>query len=298
MNIIIFVRTCRVARREYLFEVSKIELNSQRAENEVCKTKYPILMVHGIFWRDWQFFNYWGRIPKELIRNGATIYYGNQHSSATMDVCGNELKEQILDIIEKEKCDKVHIIGHSKGGLDARYTVSCMGIEKYVASVTTIGTPHKGSKLIDIVFDKFPDGLIRAVAKRYDAAYRRLGDVSPDFYTGILDLTSEQIEAINEKAVNMDGVLYQSVASKMNSVMSAGFPLNLGYFLLRNEGINDGFVTVESSKHGEYLGCLETDKSRGVSHGDMIDLMRENIHGFDICEFYVDIVKGLKNKGL
>ncbi|WP_280513951.1 hypothetical protein [Ruminiclostridium herbifermentans] len=39
-------------------------------------------------------------------------------------------------------------------------------------------------------------------------------------------------------------------------------------------------------------------KKKGISHGDMIDLMRENINGFDVCEFYVDIVKGLILKGL
>ena len=36
---------------------------------------------------------------------------------------------------------------------------------------------------------------------------------------------------------------------------------------------------------------------RGISHGDMIDLFRENIDGFDVREFYVDLVKDLKNKG-
>ena len=85
----------------------------------------------------------------------------------------------------------------------------------------------------------------------------------------------------------------------MSSAFSAGFPLNVGYALVRpKEGENDGFVTTESSKHGAFLGCCSNKKTRGISHGDMIDLMRENIYGFDVCEFYVGIVKGLKEKGL
>ncbi|HEX3026238.1 MAG TPA: hypothetical protein VHR42_03295 [Clostridia bacterium] len=85
----------------------------------------------------------------------------------------------------------------------------------------------------------------------------------------------------------------------MNSFFSAGFPLNLGYAVLRRaEGENDGFVSIESSKWGDYLGCFSTKRRRGVSHGDMIDLMRENIREFDVCECYVDVVKGLKAKGL
>jgi len=299
LNFIIFVKCCRITRREYLFEVSKIELNNQRVENAICKTKYPILLVHGIFWRDWQYFSYWGRIPRELTKNGAVLYYGNQHSAATMDICGSELKDQILTIIEAEQCEKVNIIGHSKGGLDARYVISCLGMDKYVASLTTIGTPHKGSILVDYFLKRLPDKLVQFISNRYNAAYKRLGDKTPDFYSGVYDLTTNQSEAFNEKAVNKEGVVYQSVASKMNSMFSAGFPLNLGHIILKGRaGINDGFVTLESSKFGDYLGCWETKKTRGVSHGDMIDLLRENIHEFDICEVYVDIVRDLKAKGL
>ena len=52
LNNVIFYKCCHIARREYYFELSKIELNEQRKENEICKTKYPILLVHGIFGRD------------------------------------------------------------------------------------------------------------------------------------------------------------------------------------------------------------------------------------------------------
>lgn len=299
LNVILFSKLCNIVRREYIFETSKIELNMQRSENEICKTKYPILLVHGIFWRDWQFFNYWGRIPRELIKNGATIYYGNQHSATSMEICANELKEQILDIIEKEKCEKVNIIGHSKGGLDARYAISCLGIHKNVASLTTIGTPHKGCKFVDHLLGKLPDKFVLSLSKKYNSMYLRLGDKTPDFYSSIYDLTTSKCKEFNEKVPNKEGVVYQSVASKMSSMFSAGFPLNIGYALItRNEGENDGFVTVESSKHGDFLGCYSTKGRRGVSHGDMIDLMRENIHEFDVCEFYVNIVKALKSKGL
>ncbi|WP_243156499.1 triacylglycerol lipase [Clostridium sp. C8-1-8] len=299
LNIILFWKCCHIVRREYIFEISKIELNNQRRESEICKTKYPILLVHGIFWRDWHFFNYWGRIPGELIKNGATIYYGNQQSATSMEICANELKEQILQIIEKEKCEKVNIIAHSKGGIDARYAISCLGIDKNVASLTTIGTPHNGCELLDNLLGRLPDKFVRTLAKKYNSAYLRLGDKTPDFYSAIYDLTVSKCAEFNEKVINKEGVVYQSVTSKMSSMFSAGFPLNICYAIIsRKEGENDGFVTVESSKHGDYLGCYSTKGRRGVSHGDMIDLMRENIHEFDVCEFYVDIVKELKLKGL
>ncbi|MGN0374887.1 MAG: hypothetical protein ACI4EN_05245 [Butyrivibrio sp.] len=42
---------------------------------------------------------------------------------------------------------------------------------------------------------------------------------------------------------------------------------------------------------------LSTNGKRGISHGDMIDLNRENIPGFDVREWYVQLVADLKNRG-
>ena len=288
-----------VARHEYLFMLYKDELNESRKDNDVCKTKYPLLMVHGIFWRDWQIFDYWGRISKELIRNGATVYYGNQQSAAPMEVCASELKAQILRILEKEHCDKVNVIAHSKGGLDARYAISRLNAAPYVASLTTVGAPHRGCRLVDIAVGKIPDSLMRLAAKGYNAMYKKLGDKDPDLLSGINDLTTEQCAVFNNEVVDIEGVLYQSVASKMSGFSSAGFPLNVGYAILRRtDGENDGFVSVESSKWGRYLGLYETKSRRGVSHGDTIDLTRKNIKGFDACECYIDIIRKLKARGL
>lgn len=299
LNIFVCWRCCRVAKREYLFMLYKKELNESRKDNNLCKTKYPLLMVHGIFWRDWQIFNYWGRISKELLRNGAVIYYGNQQSAAPMEICASELKEQILHIIEKENCNKVNIIAHSKGGLDARYAISRLDAAPYVASLTTIGSPHLGCRLVDIAIKKLPQSLIRRVAKGYNAMYKKLGDAEPDFISGVNDLTTEQCSLFNEDAVDKTGILYSSYASKMSSFFGAGFPLNVGYAILRHtDGENDGFVSVESAKWGNYLGCCETKHIRGVSHGDMIDLTRKNIKGFDVSEFYINIAKYLRSEGL
>ncbi|MCI1966933.1 MAG: triacylglycerol lipase [Oscillospiraceae bacterium] len=298
VNFFLIWHCCHVVHREYLFNMAKKELNESRKENEICKTNYPILLVHGIFWRDWQLFNYWGRIPKELIRNGATIYYGHQQSAAPIKAVAGELKSQILNILGQEKCEKVNIIAHSKGGLDARYMISCLGMEDCVASLTTVCTPHRGSVLLDRILKRLPDSAFHAIAKRYNTIYRKLGDTKPDFYAGIRDLTTKQCAQLNQTAVNKEKVFYQSIASQMSSFFSAGFPLNVGYAILRHaEGKNDGFVSRKSAQWGNYLGCFSTEHRRGISHGDMIDLMRENIRGFDVCECYVNLVKDLKSKG-
>jgi triacylglycerol lipase len=84
LNIVLLRKLCNDAFKEYVFIRKKTNLNESRKQEEVCKTKYPLLMVHGIFFRDWKYSNYWGRIPGELEANGATCFYGNQNSSASV----------------------------------------------------------------------------------------------------------------------------------------------------------------------------------------------------------------------
>ena len=57
-------------------------------------------------------------------------------------------------------------------------------------------------------------------------------------------------------------------------------------------------VSEKSFVWGEKYTFLTTEGSRGISHGDMIDLNRENIEGFDVREFYVKLAADLKDRGL
>jgi triacylglycerol lipase len=43
---------------------------------------------------------------------------------------------------------------------------------------------------------------------------------------------------------------------------------------------------------------LEASGPEGISHGDMIDLNRYNLPGFDVREFYVQLVADLRQRGL
>jgi triacylglycerol lipase len=85
----------------------------------------------------------------------------------------------------------------------------------------------------------------------------------------------------------------------MKKATSGPFPLNMSYPLVKHfDGKNDGLVAEPSFKWGDNYTFLENKKNRGISHADMIDLMRENIDGFDVREFFVQVVADLKNRGL
>ena len=124
LNIIALFYIIRVTSIECEFEVQKEELNKLRKSQKLCDTKYPIMLVHGVFFRDTKYFNYWGRIPKELMNNGARIFYGNHQSAASIAESALELKESIEKVIKETSAEKINIIAHSKGGLDCRYAIS------------------------------------------------------------------------------------------------------------------------------------------------------------------------------
>ena len=300
INIILLRKFLSVSLSEYKYTVEKHRLNTDRKHEELCKTKYPLLMVHGIFFRDWKNFNYWGRIPKELTDNGAVIYYGSHQSTASVEQCAAELKECILGIIRDTGCEKVNIIAHSKGGLDSRYAISCLDMGKYAASLTTISTPHLGCNYVGRLLELIPKKTILAIGKKYESVYTKLGDDNPDFFSGLKDLTDKECERLNDIMKDVPGVLYQSVGSRMRSFSSAMFPLNVGYGIIKlfGGGENDGLVSTKSMARGDFLGVLNPKGKQGISHGDVIDLTQKNIESFDVCEFYVDLVNKLRLKGL
>ena len=268
IHLILLIKIISVTDREYKFELGKRQLEDKRKEQKVCDTKYPILLVHGVFFRDSNFFNYWGRIPETLISNGAKIYYGGQQSAASVEESAKELTEKIRTIVNDTGCGKVNIIAHSKGGLDSRYAISCLGADKYTASLTTVNTPHKGCQFAEYLLNKVPDSFRQGVADKYNKALKKLGDTDPDFLAAVNDLTNGQ------------------------------FPLNLSsMFVKMFDGANDGLVSEVSMKWGEKFTFLEPSGNRGISHGDVIDLNRENIEGFDVREFYVGVVHDLKERG-
>ena len=234
-----------------------------------------------------------------MTQNGATVYYGEHQSALSVADSAAELSERIKKIVAETGCEKVNIIAHSKGGLDCRYAISKLGIAKNVASLTTINTPHRGCIFADKLLNYAGDGVKQKVAGLYNTALKKLGDENPDFLTAIYDLTAPVCEAYDKELTVPDYVYCQSFGSKLNKATSGQFPLNFSYHIVKFfDGPNDGLVGESSFAWGETYQFLTTEGKRGISHGDMIDLNRENIDGFDVREFYVNLVENLKKRGL
>ena len=123
-----------------------------------AKTKYPIVLAHGAAGFDELFgvLEYWYGIPDALEDKGATVFVTEVSQLNATEVRGEQLLAQVETIVAITGKPKVNLIGHSHGGLDVRYVASVR--PDLVASVTSVGSPHKGADLADYLADNFEDG--------------------------------------------------------------------------------------------------------------------------------------------
>ncbi len=118
---------------------------------DYTKTKYPIVLVHGLGGFDELFgvYEYWFGIPDELRNGGAKVFVTEVSQLNSSEERGEQLIAQIEQIVAITGKPKVNLIGHSQGGLDVRYVAAVR--PDLVASVTTVGSPHKGAALADFL---------------------------------------------------------------------------------------------------------------------------------------------------
>lgn len=297
-NLIVLNKIISTVFDEVKSETEREAERSERVKLQECKTKYPILLVHGVFFRDSKLFNYWGRIPKELKINGATVFYGNHQSADSVDNCARELSARIEEIVKSTGCEKVNVIAHSKGGLDCRYAIDRYGVGKYVASLTTVNSPHRGCEFAEYLKEELPPDIVKRIESFYNKMWRRFGDHHPDFMAAVTDLTANVCIKRDSEMRPPDGIYCQSIGSVMNGSGGGRFPMNFSYVLVKHfNGENDGLVSEDSFAWGEKYTLLRTDRKIGISHCDMIDLNRKDIDGFDVRDFYVDLVADLKKRG-
>lgn len=267
-----------------------------------CATRFPVLLIHGAGFRDLRWPVYWGRIPRALEEHGARLYYGQQDCWASTAVNAAALKERAEEILRETGAEKLNLVAHSKGGLEARMLASSLGFGDRIASITTIATPHRGSKTVDQLF-AIPKGLFHIAAFAVNNWIRLVGDRKPDFLEVCKGFTTAHMEEFNRQNPDVPGIFYQSYACVMSHPFSDINLSTANFVVGRIEGPNDGLVSVESARWGERCTVLRANGFRGISHLDAIDLRRAPLTRrsgpgvSDICDVYVRILEDLKNRG-
>lgn len=299
-----------------LLLVPLLALPGVASAGDYCRTRYPIVLAHGMSGFDsiLGIVDYWHRIPGALESDGARVFVTEVPQFNDTAVRGEALLAQIEEIVAITGAGKVNLVGHSHGGLDARYVASVR--PDLIASVTSVGSPHQGAELADFLRANIREGSFTetAVSTLADSLGMLLamlsGTTNPQDSIAALDALSTAgmaefnaahpqglpRERCGEGAREVDGVRYYSWSGTrpVTNVLDVSDAM-LGVASLVYREANDGLVGQCSS----HLGDVIRSDYR-MNHLDEVNLMfgLRHLFGPNPVTLYRQHANRLKNAGL
>lgn len=188
-----------------------------------------IVLVHGYlclsrtaYWR--------GLVPlrRELAARGWPVITGCVPRTGSVAVRARRL----ATVLDRLPHRRLVLVGHSMGGLDARFAASCLDPARRIRHVVTLGTPHRGTVMAEWALRE-PEWLSRLV---------RFVDRG-----ALHDLTIEGAQRLNAMMPDRPDVTYVSVAGDYPVEQLSGSLRRFGEQVARDEGPNDGMVSLQSA---------------------------------------------------
>jgi triacylglycerol esterase/lipase EstA (alpha/beta hydrolase family) len=263
---------------------------------------YPIVLAHGIARFDalvdmmldvdnndeLDHKHYFKGIRTHLKSQGFDSWHTQVDWAGSVAKRSTDLKREVEGVLRRTGAEKIHIIGHSMGGLDSRHMLLDSrndGFYRKVASVSTVSTPHRGSPVADFVLNPLAfleeqtgsslespaspeDQLAHLRDTEEFRAFASLFGIDPERFgapleeglesvnlfegvAGLRDLTIEATASFNAVALPWErtcGISFHAYAGAQPRERTF-LPLRLVWGLIQErEGANDGLVSVDSAK--------------------------------------------------
>lgn len=244
------------------------------------------------------FWSMFGGVDDALQKSGISALRTITHPTASVEERTSQINQQIIKHFGKDQ--SVHLIGHSMGGLDARYLASPAGLNQghRICTITTLSTPHRGS----VLAEKIPVWF-RTMVSSFSWILKTVlppGE-SKEFYSQISEnrwdafhqLTKGYlVKDFNLRIIDHPNVHYFSYASVVNpanQTLVGKFRKQIAKTIMAHEGFNDGMVGIESAKWGECRGTIL------ANHGEIVGLkvIPWQPSCFDHISFLLEVVKTL-----
>jgi triacylglycerol lipase len=224
-----------------------------------------------------------------------------------------EQLKAFVDRVTRCACkERVNLIAHSQGGLDARYLLGPLEFAHRVSSITTISSPHRGFELAERGARAEGAGLafLEGLTGLLSWLIRGGPEQPSDLRATLSSMSLTERAAYNAAWPDPPGVPVYSYAGITNPLVGGGelcargeLPaprrgdltepaLLASYWLLGGLGTpNDGVVPAEACVWGRFMGCLPAD------HFDQVGQVL-GVTDFDHLEFYLGVARRLAAEGL
>jgi triacylglycerol lipase len=245
-----------------------------------------IVLVHGMGSFHVGDFDYFYEVPQLYAALGANVVIPDVTAFQTIEERAGELKAQ-LDQLP----GPFILLGHSQGGIDARYLVSQLGYADRVRAVVTIAAPHHGSPVADVALGLVPGPVEDAV--------NALISVVGWTLEGAHEVTVDYMENVfNPSVPDAPGVVYWSFSGRAAPFGIGGgngwlhAPLAASWTLLDALGlVSDGIVPEASAHWGQFLGSVPAD------HMGEVDQPLGYTPDFDAPSFYASLLRRFRDQG-
>lgn len=245
-----------------------------------AKTKYPIVFSHGLtgFIRlgtESFGLDYWHQILPDLARNGANTWATRVSPFNSNEVRGEQLLQQVEEIMALTGAPKVNLIGHSQGGPTVRYIGGI--IPEHVASMTTVAGVNKGSPMADFILKSEGTGLDLALASVMDVVSGAIvwaqglsaKSFPHDSLASAKSLSTPGSLAFNQRfpvgipasacgegAYRQNGMQLYSFTGNSpfnNALDPSDYMMKVASLVVDKAGANDGLVPVCSARFGKNI---------------------------------------------
>lgn len=297
---------------------------SSSSGGEESSGPYPIVLAHGFFgFEDFAgagFADYFWGVRDDLASIGELEVYTPAvdpfNDSTTR---GLQLLEAVELVVAETGAEKVNIIGHSQGGLDARVVAHLR--PDLVASVTTVATPHYGSPVADYALFIPGGAVVDVLVQLFGGPLWGAIDSNTSLVASMEQFSTDGIAVFNEEYTDQPEVAYASIAGRSDNELAPSEcatddappfianwdgvqdpidPLFAASEAIVDGGLlssipNDGLVRVDDAKWGTFLGCIPADHVDEIGHLFGDDPGGNN--AFDHLEFYRNLVGYLRARG-
>jgi triacylglycerol lipase len=215
------------------------------------RLRHPVVLAHGLLgftrWAlgDATVAAYFRGIPDLLAGGGNRVIVPELPPTGSVARRADALATAIRREAGRER---VHVVAHSMGGLDARHAITRLGLGDQVVSLTTLGTPHRGSPVAD-------RGTALASKVGLLDVLRRLGLETAAYE----DLRTDACAAFNATTPDDPRVVYRSFAGRKPRASMTPALRTTHDVVAAADGDNDGLVSVASARWGSASEVVDAD---------------------------------------